>query len=86
MNFRFPSSAMVPKASAARFNASCWLVQFPMSATMESMTSFCVAPPFCHEVNSSCVLVEKEPMESPMVPSTKRVVTSLMASLTLSRL
>ena len=85
-NFVPPSSAIVPNASAARFIFSCSPVVFCISATIESITSFCVAPPFFHALNSSCVLSEKPPIPSSMVPSARRVVTSLIASLTLSRL
>ena len=45
-----------------------------------------IASPFCHARNRDWVFWEYRSMESPIVPSARRVVTSLMASLTLSRL
>ena len=100
MIFAFPSSAIVPNARAALFSLSCWFTVFWMSVTIASMTSFCVAPPCCHCLNTSSTTWLQPPVpvctspvfssillnESAIVPSTSLVVTSLIASFTLSRL
>ena len=100
MNFVFPSSPIVPNAVAAKFILSCSFVVFLISSTMEFITSFCEAPPSFHLLKSSSVFWDQMPvpsltcpvfssicvMVSAIVPSARRVVTSLIASLTLSRL
>ena len=100
INFIFPSSPMVPKAKAALLSLSCWFSVFLISSTMASMTCFWVAPPCCHCLNKSSTPFPQLPvpssnspvfwfiesMEPSNVPSARRLVTSLIASFTLSRL
>ena len=85
-NVRFASSPIVPNAVADIVSACCWLSHFVISLTILSITCFWVAPPFCHSLNVFCVSLLKEPIASPIVPSANLVVTSLIASFTLSKL
>ena len=98
--FRFASSPIVPNAVDAMVRASCSSLQFEISLTIESMTSFILPLPFCHALNAFSVVFDHIPVPSfsspvfssisaivsPMVPSARRFFISLMESLTLSRL
>ena len=85
-NFAFASSPIVPNAVAAFVSFFCWFVVFPISFTIASITSFCVARPSFHALKTFPVSEENISKESSIVPSASRVVTSFIASLILSRL
>ena len=83
---RLASSPIVPNAVAAIVNWSCSFLQLEISPTMELITSFMVPFPLSQFLKAVCVSLLNISIFAFIVPSPKRFLTSLIESLTLSRL